>query len=454
MANKTVAVYDTEEFENNGITDAITTEKGRRSVLLPLILSLIAAVGLWLFVLGSNNTVSDVQIDVLGTEQLMGSNFSVGAIDPPVVDMVLRGDAAAISRIKKDKTLIAASVNVYGTPSDRVGSYIFGEGETVKEGKYTVTLDIRLPDGVECSSKTVEVTIVPSASVVFDKTEIIIDKTNYSFANGFSLAGETVNNQTVTVIGDQETVSAIDHITLNIDWLKDIAGDVDAMVVPVAYDMYGGKIDSRFLRFEPEQVSVSISVNRKKTVSLALMQSPSDRNSYQLSTDTVTLFGPASYVDLLSDVLYINEDQDFEEQPEIAPIYTVDATSFGGKLRFCDNETDTLIKTMKIEVTQTTKTVEQSILIPLEDLQIKTTEDYDCVVHTSLVELQFRYIATTESVVASDILLYLDLSELREGTHLLTPAVFFKSGIDAKDIEIIYKGTVEVTLTVETAKEV
>ena len=148
--NKTVGVYNDGEFNNAGLSGAIKNKNTRKSIFIPLIGSIIAAFGLWLFVIWGNNTCTGITVDVVGNAQLMSNSYTVSAVEPATVDLVLKGKDEVIKRITDDPSLISASVYVFAFNDEngqRIDGVFDNEGD-IAEGEYTVELKINMPEGV------------------------------------------------------------------------------------------------------------------------------------------------------------------------------------------------------------------------------------------------------------------------------------------------------------------
>ena len=452
--NKTVAVYSDGEFANQGLTGAIKNKSNRKSFFIPLICSIIAAFGLWLFVIWGNNTCTGIPIEVVGNAQLMSNNYTVSAVEPATVDLVFKGKDEVIKRITDDPSLISASVYVF---SSVVGAEIAIDGIFEKEdeiapGVYTVELMITAPEGVSCSTKTVKVT-VSKASVKEFSTEqagsskdapVRLNMSNYSFANGISLDSQSVVEKSVTVIGDQTRVEAIEYISLNVDWLKDLTGDATVFVTPVACDRYGDVIDSEFLRFEPATLEVNVKVNKQKTLTLVPKKAADDTATYTLSVPSVTVIGPVLEIDRLSDTLEITVGQDLPSRH-----YTVAASSLGSNVRFLtkNGEIDafTLIADKKVG------TVTKELLIKAENVIVLSPEDLSLTFDKAEYKIVVTYLPAAEDAAElseEDLTVVLDLQSALAGTAEYDLSVSFKAGGDkAEKYLTVTAEKVKVTLT-------
>ena len=167
---RTVEAYNEENIEN-GIGSEIKKKGVMRSVILPLILSLIAAIGIWTYVASEKTTITGLAIKVAGDEILLKNNYTM-TIEPMSVDVVLSGKADVINQVLKDKSQITARLNVFkATQSAEDGEYYLFEDETkITPGTKPVWIEFKLPDGVTCVEQQVMVTVTPIATQTSQNT--------------------------------------------------------------------------------------------------------------------------------------------------------------------------------------------------------------------------------------------------------------------------------------------
>ena len=423
MNRKTIEGFPGAEFENDGASGTVKGKKGRRSVILPLILSVIGAIAIWLYVIASNNTCSAIPVTVNGNEQLMSSNYTVSSVEPASVDVVLRGKKDVVSQIISDKSMITAYIDVFGKPEDSEDSYLFASTDEIKEGEYTVDVQFTLPDGVTCSTKSVTVTIARSYSKTFKKEDFKVSFKNYSVSEEYVLSEETVKEESLTVSGDETTVSSIAKIGLNVDWQSEITGDVDAVVTPVAYDDFGGEIDSTFLHFEPETLNVCVSVNKVKTFSLVLKTADNDTGAYTLSRETVQLVGPTMTIDSIGSEIVLNADQDLLAEPTIRESYEFDASRFSSAVMIRQGEE--YVKSTTVRVGRTERMRSVMLSIPSAVWKVIAPENLEYEFYVDQITVMAEYMPRDKetSLAADDLLVLVDMSGKSVDVQSVQPIV-------------------------------
>ncbi len=455
MNNKTVSVYTDEEFNTQGLSDAVKSKTGRRSVFLPLVFSVVAAFVFWLVVVWGNNTCSGIPVQVLGNDQLMSNNFTISSIEPSSVDLVLRGKGEVIDRIMQDQSLISASVNVFDPGSSNA---LFESVDEIKEGKYTVALDVALPEGVSCSTKSVTITVSKASHKEFStalagtnkEDDVKLHMSNYSFANGISLDRQAVVEELVTVIGDEKTLAQVDHIALNIDWLKDLTGDATVYVTPVACDRFGDEIESRFLRFEPETLEVNIKVNKYKYVLLAPKTAPKDDGAYTLSLTGVGVIGPVFEIDRIPDVIEVDVSQDVRLQE-----YTILSREQGSGVRIMTDEGEYTELTVTAEKKSTI--VKLNLLVKTENMQVIPPLNGTYTLDKDRITVQIEYYPVgidTPKLTDENLLVTLDLSGLKTGQTQVEAKVGFVNVGDVSGAKVVEVEKLTVTLETDPPAEV
>lgn len=431
--SKTVGVYSDGEFDNQGLTGAIKNKNARKSFFIPLIGSIIAAFGLWLFVIWGNNTCTGIPVEVVGNAQLMSYNYTVSAVEPATVDIVLKGKDEVIKRITDDPSLISASVHVFGSDEEEGGRIngIFEKEDQIAPGEYTVELKITTPDGVSCGTKTVKVTVSKASAKEFSTeqagsskdTPVRLNMSNYSFANGISLASQMVAEKSVTVIGDQKRVESIEYLSLDVDWLKDLTGDATVFVTPVACDRYGDVIDSEFLRFEPATLEVNVKVNKQKTLMLVPKKGHGDTAEYRTSVAAVNVIGPVLEIDRLSDTLEFTVSQDLPTRN-----YTLSASDVGGNVRFLtkNGESDAFTFTVEKKEGETVK----DLVLRAEDIRVLAPLSGNYTLDKTEYKIQVRYVPVSDGkeLSAEDLTVILDLTGAQEGSGEYELSITFKAG--------------------------
>ena len=162
----TVESYNSDEALEKGIGEEIKKKGVFRSIILPLFLSLIAAIGIWAYVATENSLVSGLTLQINGKETLQTAGYTVTTVDPQNVDVVLNGKAELTSKVVKDRSRITARINLFkdDVHNDEKNKeyYVFENVDDIRDGTYTVQIEFILPDGVTCEPKTVSVVISKS----------------------------------------------------------------------------------------------------------------------------------------------------------------------------------------------------------------------------------------------------------------------------------------------------
>lgn len=426
--NRTVKNYEEGELTEEGFSGEIRNKKSRWSLIIPLILSVIAAVALWMYVIATNNTCSDIPIQLTGKEKLLGSGYTVSLVDPQTVDLVLRGNSETIKKILKTPSLVTASVSIFKKDTEEGNKgYIF-EDDEVRAGDYVVSLNIQLPDGVQCNEKKVTVRISRKESKIVPTSEIQINKTSYSYGNGCYIFGETIEEQNLIVSADKRTLEEISYIALEVSGLKDLTKDFYANVLPVAYDSYGDQIDSQSLSFEPETLSLHIKVNKVKNIQFSLKTAEGDTTKYTLSSKSVRLTGASELVEILPDALCLNEKEfssgktevedgtvyEFTAESLVKALYSGDFESSRIALQDENNKT---IETIRIFVKTEGGVREKELELLESDIRMILPKGYRATVLDVPLKICVLYTELGKDISKDDLLCVLQLDALTEGTH-------------------------------------
>ena len=426
--NHTVKNYEEGELTEEGFSGEIRNKKSRWSLIVPLILSVVAAMALWMYVIAANNTCTDIPIQLTGKEKLLGSGYTVSLVEPQTVDLVLRGNSETIKKIIKTPSLVTASVSIFKKDTEEGNKgYIF-EDDEVRAGDYVVSLNIQLPEGVQCNEKKVTVRISRKETKIVPTSEIRINKTAYSYGNGCYIFGESIEEQNLVVSADKETLEEIDYIALEVSGLKDLTKDFYANVLPVAYDSYGDQIDSQSLSFEPETLSLHIKVNRVKNIQLTLKTAEGDTTKYTLSQKSVRFTGASELVEILPDALCLNEEEfssgkmaveegtvyEFTAEALVKALYNGDFDS--GRIALEDEYHQT-VETIRITVKAESGVLEKELELSESDIRMILPKGYHATVLDAPLKICVLYTEAGKDISKENLLCVLQLSALTEGTH-------------------------------------
>ncbi len=210
--------------------------------LLPKVLSVLAAISLWLYVF---QAVEEER--VFKEIPIVFENFNTG-LDLDVVsgyegtvDVTVTGTKSALNNLASSD--IKAAVDL----------------ESVTErGSYVLDVNLEVPSSVKITDKS-----LTQLKIVVDKTvqKQLELKTSLKFTvqYPYELGELEISDTTVTVMGPETDINAVSEAVLPIS-LGSVKNSVDAAAEVVLYDVNGYEIRSKYIVVTPDKVNIHVPV--------------------------------------------------------------------------------------------------------------------------------------------------------------------------------------------------
>lgn len=251
--------------------------------IIARIVCLVLAFAIWLYVVDNDSddyekTFTLIPVEVEGSETLAEvSKMSVINLEESAVSVTVRGKRGDINKLSSED--FRAYVNV---------------GSLTTADRHLVSVLVDLPSGVE------RINTEPSAVNIYTdelaEREVPVEVVpKYRMESAYTIDKIEKNIETVKIHGPRELLSRIAAARAEVD-LGDIVTGVVATGALEPVDKDGVPVDSKYLRLETRDITVSVSVHTFKTVPLSVELSPgySGERAYRgctLTTASVTLRG-------------------------------------------------------------------------------------------------------------------------------------------------------------------
>ncbi len=254
-----------------------------------VIISLLIAVGLWAYVAYQDNPemtrwIRNVPITVVGTEILDQNGFSVIDADSTTVDVKLKGERIALTKV--DVSDISAILDV---------------SSIAAAGTSTLSCDVSV------NKKNVDISDTKKNSITVTAEKIITDiypvSTNIvgTPAKGYSLFEPSSSPTEVTVRGAESIINRIASVSTKSVSVNGVSSSNSATVGLTAFNEDGTALSG--VTFDPASVEVSYTVLKEKSVSLSVPLSklpPDKKITYE--PQTVLVYGYPEALASLSEV--------------------------------------------------------------------------------------------------------------------------------------------------------
>lgn len=254
-----------------------------------VILSLILAIGLWMYVVGEVNpttedTIRDVPIQYTNMEALAEKGLTLSSSSAESVELNVKGTRSELNRLKvKDIAVIADLADA-------------------KKGENEISLDVRVPDGVEVTKKSMNKIVVTIESI---KTKEVPVEITYS---GQPPEGEEpttvkVSQEKVEISGAQSLVESVVAVKGKVEVASMGDEEKTSQVKLVPVNKKGEEVHR--ITVKPDTVTVTSIMNKSKKVKLSvpIVDNSTDGATRKASSpQEVTILGRADTLKQITSV--------------------------------------------------------------------------------------------------------------------------------------------------------
>ena len=402
----------------------------KRSKLITIIISLLASVCLWVYVVtvvnpDGDEVISGIPVVLSGQEVLREDQKLVirGDYDD-MVTVHFYGKNADLKKLKQFKDEITAVVDVSKVRSAK---------------EYQLSYQLTLPNAMQASAvqdtdRMPSVITIQVERLLRKQVEVRGDFTGVEVAEGYLLESTSFDYDTVTVEGPESVVSQIDCAQIvmsrtNVD--KSITENVDYTLV----DADGNAVDMSDLTTDVDSIGVELDVVKYKEVPLSVNfidggGATSADASYEISPRSVTLAGDATVLDSVNTIVLGNIDLGSTENNKVL---TLDIKIPNDAKNVSGEETATV--TIKIKNKQTKVIGATNIAF------INKPDGFNAKSITQLVQTTVRASESDiKQIAANNLRVVADLSEYSQaGTYQVPVTIYIDGYPDAGVIGDDYK---------------
>ena len=280
----------------------------KKSRLITMIISLLAAIALWIYVVtivnpDGDTTLTNVPVTFSGQEALLADqNLIITKGADATVTVNFSGKNSDLKKLEQGQDEVAAVIDV-------------SKIRTAKDYNmsYTVTLPSSVQDSVISISNRTPSTISFTVENYVTKTvEVKADVSAVEVADGYMLDSTTFDYDTVTVSGPESIVSRITSaqvIMSRTDLDKTVTETMDYNLV----DENGDTVDKTGLKLDVDKIETTLNVVKYKEIPLDVSfidggGATASDVSYEISPATVTLSGDSTVLDGVNKIVLGNID--------------------------------------------------------------------------------------------------------------------------------------------------
>ena len=378
-----------------------------------VILSLVAAIALWAYVLGGLNpsttqVIRNIPITFTNEASLTENGLVVLEKNLESINITISRKRSATSKVKAENFKVMADL------------------EGLKNGENVIRLSVEKPDEVSIESVSSEkVTVTIDNLVSVDKTvkPIITNDTS----DDTEPAIVQLSREKVTVSGAESLVNQIQYLAAYIDASK-VSNQMKALTVElIPEDKNGEKVDG--VKLSQKSISVTTITMSKKTVPLSVPISGQDHSILEREVSvpkTITIKGPDEKLEAIDSV-----DCEKVDLTEVFETTTIALTPILPDGVSVASDSGELVLYATVTGAESTKFTFDENDIVMEGV----TEDLIPTIASCKVTVTATGKASVVSELdSSDFTLSADVSELDEGKH--TVAIVCKCKKTLADIEV------------------
>lgn len=395
------------------------------------ILSVLIAIGLWIFVLytvkpTTQKVYKDIEITFKGEYVLDDENLAIVKDIPLKATVELKGARTDIARISNEDIVVSVAVDSI----KKSGTYSFDYSVKVVNGNNVTILSVSPSSG--------EITVEPKK----EKTVPLSIKTTGNLPNNDEVLNPELLMDSIVISGPKSQVSRITKAVAYLD--QSHISDGEKREIPYGlYDQDGNKIEqTNSIRTSFNSAKVTCHILKKRTMDIYPIVEGSVANDTAIDTitvspKTVTVVGPQELVESLNHIETLPIDVSHQSSEKT---YTAVALSLPKDIKFYqkDSQKDTQDPTADITIKTAASTTKD---IPITYLEAKNPEEQSKFTFEKS-DLTVTVIGTDKNIQNAEIHAIVDITGLEPGEHVV-PVTITTSGP-----YLTVSGTYTATITV------
>lgn len=408
----------------------------KKSKLITMIISLLAAFLLWVYVVTIVNpegeiTLSDIPVSFSGEEVLReDQGFVITEGKDVTVTAHFSGKNSDLKKLEQYQEEIVAVVDVSKVRSAK---------------EYTLSYDLTLPNSVQQSAVTVFDRRPSTVSftvqrLVSKSVEVVGDFSRVEIAEDYMLDSRSFDYETVTVEGPEDIVSSIQCAQVEMS-RTNLDKSVTETLSFTLLDENGNAVDTSMLTTNTDRIEVTLNVVKYKTVPLDVEfidggGATGKDVSYEIDPPTITLSGDSTVLDTLNKIVLGNIDlASIKNSTEVKPFAIVipdGAKNVSGE--------------EQASVTIRIKNKETAVIRATNIAFINTPEGYTPNSVTQLVQVTVRASASDiDKISSSSLRVVADMTGCTQAGTYQVPVTIYIDGYP--DAGVVGEYSIAVTLT-------
>lgn len=408
----------------------------KKSKLITMIISLLAAFLLWVYVVTIVNPegetiLTDIPVSFSGEEVLREDQGLVITEGKDVtVTAHFSGKNSDLKKLEQNQEEIVAIVDVSKVRSAK---------------EYTLSYDLTLPNSVQQSAITIFDRRPSTVSftvqrLVSKPVEVVGDFSKVEIADGYMLDSRSFDYETVTVEGPEDIVSTIKCARVEMN-RTNLDKSVTETLQFTLLNENGEPVDTEMLTTNTDAIEVTLNVVKHKSVPLDVEfidggGATSKDVSYEIDPKSITLSGDSTVLDALNKIVLGNIDLALiENSTEVLPLPIV-----------IPDGTKNVSGEEQATVTIRIKNKETAVIRATNIAFINTPEGYTPNSVTQLVQVKVRAgVSEIDKISSSSLRVVADMTGCTQAGTYQVPVTIYIDGYP--DAGVIGEYSIAVTLT-------
>lgn len=243
--------------------------------IVPKVLSVLAAIALWLYVFQAveyEKQLTDIPIEIENFDRSLGLEIVNSFSD--TIDVTLSGTKSVINGITGDDVRAVVDLR-----------------DVTSAGTYNFNVYFEAPSGVAIVDKSVEQLKVIVDRKTTKTLEIIPKLASYTIQKPYELGEVSLSDSEVTLTGPETDIASVSGAVIELE-LGSVKNSIKSNSSVKLLDVSGNEISSKYISIEPSVITVDIPVY--KTVSYTVQSDiiiNAEKFEYTISPSSVELKG-------------------------------------------------------------------------------------------------------------------------------------------------------------------
>ena len=383
--------------------------KNRQEIMVFLV-SLFVAFVLWLYFMGDKNPVQNrvienIPVTLTNTDNISDSNLALSPNQNLMVNLTITGRTFDIYNAKPEDFKLEADMSGY-----------------LKKGDNKIPVEVKSsPKGVSITSKNGYTYVKVRLDTFMEKSVPVTINISGDAKAGYGYIQPTVKPMEALVSGPATYVSTVTSVTGQID-ISDVSSDITGSIPVKALDEKGRVVS--YANVDPRYVEITVPIDPAKEVPVnvditGVMPKGKILKSVKPKFDKVTIIGDKNIIDKISGISTVKvniSDLNTTTSNDIALKLPAGVSLSDGSRSIT---VDFIVENM----------IENTLSIPISFVNQNDSYNYTYSASSLSVTLSGGE-STVDSIDVKDITAKIDLKDLPEGTHSITPIITAPDGIN------------------------